>query len=370
MDEFLGVGFNQDNGCFSVGESKGLRIFNTDPYGEQFRRHFDGPDSGIAIVEMLFRCNIFALVGGGTHPRFPCNKVMIWDDHQGRCIGELTFRNTVRAVKLRRDRIAVALDHKVLLYNFADLRLITQYDTIHNPKGLLAMSSMVDSTVLACPGVHGGQVRVERSDTRQTKFVDAHTNALAAIAVSLDGTRLVTASERGTLVRIFETFGLHQLQEVRRGSDPAEIYSLALDRQCNWLAVSSDKNTVHVFAMSEAVQNRTVHAVGKDALGGDDPGGPARANPSSWFNMAKGIVPLPTYFASEWSFAQFKIPEDSRASVGFGESNGVADTLFVITRSGSFYKLRLNTKSGGVMQQEQYECFADRSGAGSARQPV
>ena len=64
----------------------------------------------------------------------------------------------VRAVKLRRDRIAVALDHRVLVYNFADLRLIYQWETIHNGKGLLAMSSEVDNSVVACPGVHAGQV--------------------------------------------------------------------------------------------------------------------------------------------------------------------------------------------------------------------
>ena len=62
-------------------------------------------------------------------------------------------------MKLRRDRIAVALDHRVLVYNFADLRLIYQWETIHNGKGLLAMSSQVDNTVVACPGVHVGQVR-------------------------------------------------------------------------------------------------------------------------------------------------------------------------------------------------------------------
>jgi len=56
------------------------------------------------MIEMLFRCNILALVGGGNDPAFAKNKVILWDDNQSTAIGELTFKADVKAVKLRRDK--------------------------------------------------------------------------------------------------------------------------------------------------------------------------------------------------------------------------------------------------------------------------
>jgi WD40 repeat protein len=37
--------------------------------------------------------------------------------------------------------------------------------------------------------------------------------------------------------------------QVRRGLDKAEIYSIALSPNVQWLAVSSDKGTVHIFTL-------------------------------------------------------------------------------------------------------------------------
>lgn len=53
---------------------------------------------------MMFRTNILALVGGGSKPKFPTNKVFLWDDLSFKCIGELSFKSSVRAVKMTKDK--------------------------------------------------------------------------------------------------------------------------------------------------------------------------------------------------------------------------------------------------------------------------
>lgn len=47
------------------------------------------------------------------------------------------------------------------------------------------------------------------------------------------------------------------LQELRRGTEPAHIHSIAFSKHCDWLAVSSDKGTVHVFALGPTVVTGT-----------------------------------------------------------------------------------------------------------------
>ncbi|KAI3991280.1 hypothetical protein MKX01_034599 [Papaver californicum] len=357
--ELLSASWNQDCGCFAAGTTRGFRIYNCDPFKEIFRR--DLKSGGFGIVEMLFRCNILALVGGGSNPHYPPNKVMIWDDHQSRCIGEFSFRSDVRAVKLRREHIVVALEHKIYVYDFTDLKLLHQIETFSNPRGLCCLSHHSNTSVLACLGLQRGQVRIDHFGLKMSKLIDAHDSSLACFTLTLDGLLLATASIKGTLVRIFNTMDGTCLQEVRRGVDRAEIYSIALSPNVQWLAVSSDKGTVHIFSLRVRVvgeessnhystaQSPTVHQNFSNNLTILSPN--TGGNPGSSLSFMKGM--LPKYFSSEWSFAQFFVPENTRFVAAFGSQNSV----MIVGMDGSFYRFTFDPLNGGEMSQQEYIRF-------------
>ena len=198
VNSILYIGFNQDHKCFSCGLLNGFRVYSTDPLKERFTRNTKG---GIGFVEMLYQCNILALVGGGPDPQYPPNKVMIWDDHQNACIGELTFRTEVKAVKLRKDKIVVILAFKVFIYDFSHLKLIGNIETGENYRALCNLLPIASKCILVCPGIQTGYLRLEQYDVRRSTLIHAHQSKVQICTLSFDGKLLATASEKGSIIR-------------------------------------------------------------------------------------------------------------------------------------------------------------------------
>ena len=49
------------------------------------------------------------------------------------------------------------------------------------------------------------------------------------------------------VIRIYDTYDGKHLQELRRGLEYAQIYSLSFDSTSMWLVMSCDSGSVHIF---------------------------------------------------------------------------------------------------------------------------
>ncbi|KAJ6918204.1 LOW QUALITY PROTEIN: hypothetical protein NC651_012441 [Populus alba x Populus x berolinensis] len=249
---------------------------------------------------------------------------MIWDDHDSRCIGELSFRSEVkkRETSSRYDRCC----------------LLNQIETVSNPTGLCEISHNSSPMVLVCLGLQKGQIRVENFGSKKSKFVMAHDSRVVCMSLTQDG------RSKGTLIRVFNALDGTLLQEVRRGADRADIYSLAFSSNAQFLAVSSDKGTVHIFSLK--VDSGSLASLPNDRS--HFASEPIHSRLSS-LSIFKGV--LPKYFSSEWSVARFRLPE---VLFGFGHQK---NTIVIIGMDGSFYRCEFDPVTGVEMIQLEYINF-------------
>ncbi|KAI9653163.1 MAG: Phosphatidylinositol 3,5-bisphosphate-binding protein [Bathelium mastoideum] len=238
----LSVSLNDDKSFFSVGLEDGFRIYNArtcDLVASQ-----DDLNGGIGSAEMVDRTNFLALVGGGKQPKFPQNKVIIWDDKKKSKAITLEFRTAVQRVRISRSHIVVVLLNSVNLYKFSTTPdKIGAFETTNNPFGLCCLGARL----LAFPGRTPGHVQLVELASRNVSIVPAHAAPLRALDLSRDDRVLATASEKGTLLRVWATANCSRLAELRRGVDPAAIFALAISPAATHLAVTSDKSTLHIF---------------------------------------------------------------------------------------------------------------------------
>jgi autophagy-related protein 18 len=87
--------------------------------------------------------------------------------------------------------------------------------------------------------------------------IEAHNSPLSCIVLNSEGTLLATASEKGTIIRVFSIPDAQKLYQFRRGSMPARIYSMSFNSTSTLLSVSSATETVHIFRLGAPNTSRS-----------------------------------------------------------------------------------------------------------------
>lgn len=69
------------------------------------------------------------------------------------------------------------------------------------------------------------------------------------MTINNTGTLLATASDKGTIIRVFSIPKADKLYQFRRGSIPSRIYSMSFNVTSSLLCVSSSTDTIHIFKL-------------------------------------------------------------------------------------------------------------------------
>jgi len=77
--------------------------------------------------------------------------------------------------------------------------------------------------------------------------MEAHEGALRSICLTADGSKLATASVKGTVIRVWDVQSAVCLQEFRRGVERATITCMTWNWDYSFLSCTSDKGTAHIF---------------------------------------------------------------------------------------------------------------------------
>lgn len=388
------INFNQDGSCISIGTDRGYKIFNCEPFGKCYSRL----DGGIGIVEMLFCTSLIAIVGLGDQPSMTPRRLKIINTKRHSTICELTFPTSILSVKLNKSRLVVLLEEQIYIYDINNMRLLHTIETSPNPNGLCALSPTIDNNFLAYPSPpkistnfinpinssnninnngngnnansqlnnidsnsnskttnqinRNGDVIIFNAQTLQPLVVvEAHKTTLAAIAISFDGTLLATASDKGTIVRVFAIETGLKLYQFRRGTYPTKIYSLSFSQDNKFLTASSATETVHIFKLGsdDDTSNNTQSQPDNEAIDADD----------IVENIGPSIVKRAESSGSEVSqdTTQRRISNSSYDSINSNEIEDRVEPLIDISRRSVGRMIRKSSQNIGRKAAEKIGTF-------------
>ena len=330
QNKILTFTFNQDKSCIAIGTENGFMIYNTNPFKSSFKRDMKG---GIGIIEMLNSSNILAFTGGGQNPKIDENKVVIWDDANYKPINELRFNSKVLNIKLKRTKIFVICKHKIYTFSFNEFANIDTIDT-ENPNGILGYALDTRINIIAYPTFKIGEIAIKNydDDKQETININAHQSEISCLSMNTQGTLLATSSRKGTVIRIFEVRTRKLIQELRRGTETAEIFCLTFDKYSKHLACSSNRGTVHIFNVKYQDEKEV-------------------ENTKSIFSGFLSSIGISNdYFNSEWSFSQFRINATCKTFVAFNEEN--PENVMTFSEDGTFNLGKYDLIKGGECKLE------------------
>ena len=195
----------------------------------------------IKRIELLDNTNVMLII----YENKP-NIVYVWDDQRKTTMAELETKTPILALKIRKEYLVIATNTRVFVYKLFEFSNVFVLDTAENSSGALQITPH-GTLLIATLGVNAQDLIVreiaEGIDKVHTYITGAHKTPIRCVALSVDGKKVATASEKGTIFRVFDVATGKKLKELRRGRYQTPILDMSIT---DTLLMSIGQNkTVH-----------------------------------------------------------------------------------------------------------------------------
>jgi len=305
---FNGIAFNNLSTYLTGGTDKGYTIYGVYPdLQKKINCELEG---GVGIVKLFENTNMIILVGGGSNPFRSKNTLVLRDLKKNQNITEIDIKENIKNALIGEKKLVVVTETKVCLFDWDGNNALMK-QTYPNELGLCATSQKFETIVTL--GAKKGEIAIWTLSNDKYKIINAHTTNIVAIAISYDGKYVATASETGTLIRVFNIETSNLEYELRRGSQSANIYDICFNYDATIIACCSNNGTVHIFELNSDVNNTK--------------------NTTSMLSGFKNY--LPKYFGSQWGFKQITINSTAKTICIFDKQND----LHIVSYDGNYFKI-------------------------------
>uniref|UniRef100_A0A8C7HJU1 WD repeat domain, phosphoinositide interacting 1 n=1 Tax=Oncorhynchus kisutch TaxID=8019 RepID=A0A8C7HJU1_ONCKI len=203
----------------AVGTKTGYKLFSVTSV-DKLDCIYESETPDVYIVERLFSSSLVVVVSLSI-PR----RMNVYHFKKGTEICNYSYSNNILSVRLNRQRLVVYIE-------------AAEDPSQH---ALQPLSSTIGEIIV-----------YDANNLSTVTMIPAHDSPLAALTFNSSGTKLASASERGTVIRVFSIPEGQRMFEFRRGMKRyVNISSLSFSPDAQFLCASSNTETVHIFKLEQ-----------------------------------------------------------------------------------------------------------------------
>jgi len=242
------LSISPDGESLCVGLNDGFCVYSLNPFSETFR-FSDNRSSSNAIT--LPSVSIVVYSGIHGQKSFSDKSICVYNYSTKRPTIQVDLPEKVHKIVMNTKMFIIALKSEVRLYNFEPAGLFSQLRCASNEYAPVDIVEYKGTSLIGMTGKQSCILRVVTSDSSEIVdlSIEAHSHPITHIKFSSNGSYVATASSQGTIIRVFNTLSGERIAEFRRGSFSADIQSIAFSPTSAHLAVTSSKNTLHIFSL-------------------------------------------------------------------------------------------------------------------------